>query len=124
VDKEGAYDVNNMSLIEFADISAPKCPDVKTDENRVYVDWSTAEVVIDNAFGNGNDYRVDLERCTTSAEILDWIMQLHGKSWMTADLLSEFIGVLDMACDEQFGNGIQGVFCPGGASFRVGRKKG
>lgn len=26
-------------------------------------------------------YEVDLERCTTSAEMLDWIFQVQGKGW-------------------------------------------
>jgi hypothetical protein len=29
------------------------------------------------------DYDIDLEQCTTSAEVLDWIVQVEGKAWAT-----------------------------------------
>lgn len=29
------------------------------------------------------DYEIDLETCTSSASVLDWIFQIHGKTWMT-----------------------------------------
>lgn len=37
------------------------------------------------------DYWVDLERCTTSAETLDWIIQIAEKSWATADVLAGLV---------------------------------
>jgi hypothetical protein len=34
-------------------------------------------------------YSVDLDDCKTSAAVLDWIFQLHGKAWITdADVRS------------------------------------
>jgi hypothetical protein len=38
-------------------------------------------------------YRIDLERCTTSAALLDWIFQINGKGWgpkAMADLIDAF----------------------------------
>jgi hypothetical protein len=29
----------------------------------------------------GRDYWIDLERCTTPAEVLDWIAKVAGKTW-------------------------------------------
>ena len=37
------------------------------------------------------NYEVDLERITSSDGYLDWIMTVHGKRWMTAEALAEFI---------------------------------
>lgn len=40
-------------------------------------------------------YEVDLERCSTSAEMLDWIFQVAGKAWATADELGHLVEALD-----------------------------
>jgi hypothetical protein len=44
--------------------------------------------------GHPFNYYVDLERCTNSAQILDWIFQVKGKPWCSdediADLLRAF----------------------------------
>jgi len=44
-------------------------------------------------------YAIDLERCLDSAQVLDWIMQLHGKRWISdedmRDLLRAFHDLLD-----------------------------
>jgi len=42
----------------------------------------------------GEDYSVDLDRCTTAGACLDWIHQLHEKVWMTPEVLEEFIDML------------------------------
>jgi hypothetical protein len=45
-------------------------------------------------------YEVDLERCTTSAEVLDWIAQVSGKGWFdAADPDAQVVGHLVMALD-------------------------
>jgi hypothetical protein len=40
-------------------------------------------------------YRIDLERCTTSAEVLDWIAQVAGKLWATAADVGDLVRALD-----------------------------
>ncbi len=40
-------------------------------------------------------YEVDLERCRTSAEVLDWIFQVAGKTWCTDKILGGLIHMLD-----------------------------
>ncbi len=40
-------------------------------------------------------YYVDLERCTTSAEVCDWIFQIAKKLWASDDVLAELIHALD-----------------------------
>lgn len=42
-------------------------------------------------------YEIDLDQCTTSAEVLDWIMQLHGKQWgvdVVSGLVAAFRDIL------------------------------
>lgn len=36
-------------------------------------------------------YDVDLDKCSTSAGVLDWIMQVEGKAWSTDHILAEFV---------------------------------
>ncbi|UCC40405.1 MAG: hypothetical protein JSV96_02850 [Candidatus Aminicenantes bacterium] len=50
-------------------------------------------------------YKVDLERCNSSAAILDWIVQISQKLWITR----EDIGYLVEALDEIFS--LQSNFC-------------
>lgn len=40
-------------------------------------------------------YEVDLERCTTSAEVLDWIMHVAGKHWSTPEVVAGLIHALN-----------------------------
>lgn len=53
-------------------------------------------------------YEIDLEKCDTSAEILDWLAQLRGKSWVTPTDL----GNLMIAFDDLFH--VQANFCSWG----------
>lgn len=43
---------------------------------------------------DGSVYEVSLDRCRTASEVLDWIHQLHTKSWLTAEMEREFIDML------------------------------
>lgn len=40
-------------------------------------------------------YRVHLEECTSSAEVLDWIMQIANKSWGTHVCLGSLVDALN-----------------------------
>ena len=56
-------------------------------------------------------YEVDLERCRTSAEVLDWIVQVSHKIWASPAAVAQLVVALDMACDLQAtrcGGGIEG----------------
>ncbi len=46
-------------------------------------------------------YRIDLERCSTSAEVLDWIFQLRGKSWTRVIDMGHLIDALHDILDPQ-----------------------
>ena len=45
--------------------------------------------------GAAYSYSVDLERCTTSAQMLDWIMQIAGKTWANDVCLAGLVRALD-----------------------------
>lgn len=53
-------------------------------------------------------YEIDLEACMSSAEVLDWIFQLAGKTWMNAEQLGNLIYALDDIIDPQ------ATLCSGG----------
>lgn len=55
--------------------------------------------------GSEGQYEVDLERCNTSSEILDSILQISQKQWITP----EDIGNLVRALDELAGHGLQAI---------------
>jgi hypothetical protein len=40
-------------------------------------------------------YEVDLERCTTSAEVLDWVCQVAAKTWADDATLAGLVRALD-----------------------------
>ena len=40
-------------------------------------------------------YGVDLERCRTSAQALDWIYQVAHKQWATDEILVQLVRALD-----------------------------
>ena len=58
--------------------------------------------------GSEGQYEVDLEQCNTSSGILDWILQISQKQWITL----EDIGNLVRALDELAGHGLQAI-CDG-----------
>lgn len=39
----------------------------------------------------GADYEVDLERCLTSAQTLDWIMHIAAKGWATDEVIAGLV---------------------------------
>jgi len=45
--------------------------------------------------GKGIWYQIDLERCRTSAEVLDWICQIGGKAWATDAIIAGLVRALN-----------------------------
>ena len=56
------------------------------------------------------DYAIDLEDCNTSAELLDWILQIERKSWATPQVLADLLHALCDIFDPQAN------LCSGGIS--------
>ena len=60
-----------------------------------------------------HSYEVDLESCANSAQVLDWIVQIHSKTWATPSTVNDLIRALDDIFE------IQASFCPGGLSRAI-----
>ena len=41
-------------------------------------------------------YWVDTDRCGTCAELLDWIFQLHGKAWVSPEVMFDFLTLVQV----------------------------
>lgn len=59
-------------------------------------------------------YSVELERLDSSAELLDFILQISMKTWSNQNALREFIDCVNEACATTFGTTAQVAFCPSG----------
>lgn len=73
---------------------------------------------LDPRKGGKSRYYVDLERCRTGAQILDWILQIAGKDWASNEDIGNLVRALD-----RLGNGLQGKVCPVGRNKRFDFKK-
>jgi hypothetical protein len=58
-------------------------------------------------------YEIYLDECKSSAQILDWIIQISQKSWATNDDIGELVRALDDILN------IQGHFCGSGQSHEA-----
>lgn len=82
--------------------------------------WDVWRLNADNltlVCGTWQRYYVDLERCTSSAEVLDWIIQISNKLWATPKLMVGLLHALDDVLN------LQGTLCPGGRSRRLSRSR-
>jgi hypothetical protein len=61
-------------------------------------------------------YEVDLEECSDSAEVLDWIVQVHEKTWATPPVFHALVEALDDLLD------LQANYCSFGTSKKVVRE--
>jgi hypothetical protein len=62
-------------------------------------------------------YHIDLERFTSSAEMLDMIMQVAGKAWATDEVLAGLVRALSDTIDPQ------ACLCSSGQSKALSRKQ-
>jgi len=62
-------------------------------------------------------YAIDLDTCTDSAEVLDWIVQIAHKRWATDHVLAQLIVAFDALLD------LQGTICPSGINQCVNPRK-
>lgn len=62
-------------------------------------------------------YEIDLERCNTSAQVLDWIIQIAKKRWATPEIIADLAKILDRCLD------IQKNICSTGVNRKFNAKK-
>ena len=68
-------------------------------------------------------YDVDLERCTTGAQVMDWIFQLRWKSWCTPDVMMSFLDTFEKAFSDIFHSTAQAM-CSMGNTYEADWNKG
>lgn len=86
----------------------------------VYIKWNSLEMIVCGDY----EYPVDLERCTTASQLLDYLFQIAAKPWCDAALLKNIFDCLEAACQKKFKTNLQRVFCPFGRDMRVDWKNG
>ena len=64
-------------------------------------------------------YEIDLETCTSSANVLDWIAQIAGKGWSDDGNDRDILGGLVVALDDILD--LQGNLCGSGVSHRLAK---
>lgn len=82
--------------------------------------WDVWRLNADNltlVCGTWQRYYVDLERCTTAAETLDWIIQISNKLWATPRLMVGLLHALDDVLN------LQGTLCSFGRSRRLSKSR-
>jgi hypothetical protein len=50
---------------------------------------------------SGEGYWIDLERCRTSSQVLDWIMQVANKSWADDGTVASLVRAIEYALRPQ-----------------------
>jgi hypothetical protein len=86
---------------------------------KVYFQKSNLTIQIESDDGKDWLYEVDLENCTDSAQILDYILQIADKDWCTPQILYDLIKEIEKASREVHRKNAQGVFCPLGENQKV-----
>jgi hypothetical protein len=59
------------------------------------------------------DYEIDLETCRSSAEVLDWIVQVSHKTWAGPNVIADLVLALDALLH------LQGSMCSLGVDQRI-----
>ena len=86
-------DVINMEFIEdLGDLNLRHFGEWGTKYK--YVSFDEKNKTIDIKTSTGSVYDVPLSRCKTAAQCLDWIHQLHVKTWFDEEREKEFIDIL------------------------------
>lgn len=92
---------------------------MKPSRSKPLATYSSQEKRIDLWFKGHLIYEVDLNTCTDSAQVLDWIFQINEKEWCTAEHLKALLDCFHEACADAFQKDPQGVWCPFGVGKSV-----
>lgn len=65
-------------------------------------------LVLIDSHPSGYGYEIDIEKCTTSAEVLDWLAQMRTKTWVNTEDLGDLIVAFDDILS------LQATLCSGG----------
>lgn len=82
---------------------------ITVQEFRIY--FQRKDLIIKIERDDQDWYEIDLERCTNSKELLEWILHIHGKNWGSSNsIIAAILTTLDDACDVVFGEGTESLF--------------
>lgn len=73
-------------------------------------------IVVDTGL---REHEIDIRDVTSSAALLETILQVANKGWCTPEILFHFITCVNHACQEVHGAPAHEVFCHGGQDRRV-----
>ena len=109
----------NDSILTIGEIlSLPYDPrDEIREGSKARIDEELLTIEVD--IGHGHTYQIDLERCNTPAQVLDWIFQIKVKTWATPEIMFDLLVAFDVACYIFHGRGVQGTLCPFGTSKQI-----
>ena len=84
----------------------------KFDKERISISYTVNPIYI---------YEIPLNRCNSSSEILDWVLQLNEKTWVKNDpkVLIGFLDILEELSFKYYNDNLQGVVCPFGKSLII-----
>jgi len=77
---------------------------------KVYFDYHSQAIVLTAA--TRSPYVIKLEFLTSTAELLDYVLQIQRKHWCRDRMIREFFRLIEAICRLQFQKNTQGVFCP------------
>jgi hypothetical protein len=86
--------------------------------SRAHINEELLTIEIDTGHCD-HTYQVDLERCNTPGQMLDWIFQVKSKTWATPEIMFDFLTALEVSCQIFHGKGVQGSLCPFGTSRQI-----
>jgi hypothetical protein len=46
-------------------------------------------------------YWIDLDRCQTKSEVLDWLFHINNKTWATADIMKDLLSMFSMVLPDE-----------------------
>jgi hypothetical protein len=69
-------------------------------------------------------YEIDLEACNSTAQVLDFILQVSGKTWATDETVGKLVRCFKEAAKCIFNEQAQGVMCPWGNHMKIDWAKG
>jgi len=82
---------------------------VRVKDGQKWGNWKYNGRILSLEYDKTPSYDIDLEKCTSGSEVLDWIFQVQGKSWMVVEDVGNLVAALAAIFP-----GAQGLFCPFG----------
>ncbi len=63
--------------------------------------WTFDKENLTLTYAGDGGYEVDLERCTTSAEVLDWVCQVASQQWASTEDIGNLVRAISAILEPQ-----------------------